>query len=72
MRKVSVYILSVFLLILVSCSDNSDPKPDFLSSGTFDGSYFPTNSWKYCSPEEVGVSESLFIKSYEPIFDKRI
>lgn len=53
--KTYQYILIVVVSFLVSCSEES-VKPDFISEGIYNGEYFPTDEWRYCSPEDVGAN----------------
>ncbi len=64
------YLLTIFsVCILISACSKDDPDipdaPDtpqstFIKSGNHSGSYWPTNAWRTCSPEAVGInSEDL-------------
>ncbi len=72
MRTTACYILSsicVFLL-LVSCEQDRDfsstfPSRAILGSGPYEGHYWPTESWKSCTPEEVGMDSELLRKMNE-------
>ena len=39
--------------------------PFYLKKGKYEGEYFPTDSWRECSPEEVGFSSEKLEKVYE-------
>ncbi len=60
-NKILLIILtSLGILSFWSCEDDDIVKESYLSEGIFEGDYFPTTSWKYCEPEEVGIeSEKL-------------
>jgi len=62
MKKINYIIFSLFIGFL-SCSDET-PKPDFISDGVFEGEYFPTTEWKYCSPEQVGANSKLLTEAH--------
>ena len=57
-------------LILVSCSDNSvEPVPGtgptaFLGTGEYLGDYWPTDGWRSCRPEEVGINSLRLLQAY--------
>ena len=62
---------SVFVLVaLLSCSDNSvEPVPGtgvaaFLGTGEYLGDYWPTDGWRSCRPEEVGVNSIKLLQAY--------
>ena len=48
------YLSLLFVVLFISCSEES-VKPDFIGEGVYSGEYFPTNEWRYCSPEDVGA-----------------
>ncbi|MBU8892653.1 MAG: beta-lactamase family protein [Bacteroidales bacterium] len=57
------FILISFTLIFFSCSEENIA-PDFISQGLYEGFYFPSTSWKYCNPEEVGVNSKLLSEAH--------
>lgn len=62
MKKIK-YILFSLLVGFSSCSDET-VHPDFISDGIYEGEYFPTTEWKYCSPEQVGANSKLLTEAH--------
>ena len=65
-----LYFLYVILILLISCSDNStEPEKDsgtqFPATGTYEGTYWPTDDWRSCAPEEVGMDSSRLMDAYD-------
>ena len=62
--------ISYLYIFLFACSENpaqQDDKNDieFPSKGSYEGSYWPTNEWRSCAPEEVNMDPDLLMKSYD-------
>lgn len=65
--KVNCHILKLTLSIIIlvcSCEKDNEnhlyPSSEFIAKGYYSGDYWPTESWRTCSPEEVGMdSEKL-------------
>jgi len=60
MNTFKLYIAIVLLLLIFSGCEKYDDDPvfpasDFISEGNYQGVYWPTESWKRCAPEEVGM-----------------
>lgn len=60
MKKLTILSAIFFLLTLNQGCENYDDDPvfpasDFISKGTYQGPYWPTDAWRECSPEEVGM-----------------
>lgn len=57
--------LTLFIIILIcGCEKDNEnqlyPSSGFISKGDYSGDYWPTEGWRTCSPEEVGMdSEKL-------------
>jgi len=51
--------------LLISCSNDEISYPDFIKEGTYAGAYFPTNQWRVCSPEEVGMNADRLKSVYD-------
>lgn len=49
-------ITLLVLLILISCTQEQNPTPDYIAAGDYLGPYFPTEGWRTCSPENVGLN----------------
>ncbi len=62
MKKIK-YILFTLFVVFLSCSEET-PEPDFISDGMYEGDYFPTLQWKYCSPEQVGANSKLLTEAH--------
>jgi hypothetical protein len=65
MRKSIIFILLTASVFLFSCSEENTPKPDYISEGKYEGNYFPTNEWRECDPEEVGMNSKKLKAVYE-------
>ncbi len=72
MRRSACCIWLVITLFLAgtSCEKNRDFSPRFpsraiLGSGPYQGTYWPTAAWKYCSPEQVGMDPEMLRKMNE-------
>ena len=55
----SLLITAILLLLFTGCENYDDdpvfPASDFISTGNYQGTYWPTDSWRKCAPEEVGM-----------------
>ncbi|MFC2152390.1 serine hydrolase domain-containing protein [Bacteroidota bacterium] len=57
--------LTLFLFILLfSCNDENSTTSIF-NDGEYHGPYFPTEQWRECSPEQVGMSSTVLKKVYD-------
>ena len=59
MKSHQIFI-AVILLSFCTCCENYDDDPlfpasDFISEGNYQGDYWPTESWRECSPDQVGM-----------------
>ena len=67
------YILLVFIAFtFASCEKEDDfnprfPSADFVAKGTYQGSYWPTDEWRTCKPEEVGMDSKKLKEMNEDI-----
>jgi len=69
MKKLKSLLL-IIITFFISCSESEElVQPDFISTGSYVGKYFPTQNWKYCSPEEVGLNSKLLIKAHDQVSD---
>jgi len=74
LRHVAIFILLSFSLIGFSCGDSAVPPGsvidatgdvgDFLGTGEYLGEYWPTDGWRTCRPEEVGMSSNRLAEVY--------
>ncbi len=59
------YLIVAFIAFtLFSCEkepkeDERFPSSEFISEGSYTGDYWPTNGWRTCHPEEVGMDADL-------------
>ncbi len=72
MKKLLFIWVGVLSFALVrSCEkENEDPQypsGDLIASGSFDGVYWPTEGWRTCAPEEVGMNSSILKEMNEEI-----
>ena len=74
--KTQIYLLRILVLFTVivflnSCQEEEDnfqfPSNEFISTGNFNGSYWPTSAWRMCRPEEVGMNSSKLNELNEEI-----
>lgn len=65
--KTALYIatLSLFLTFVSSCDDDPTVTYNFTTSGDYQGAYWPTASWRTCSPEAVGMSSDRLNDLYD-------
>ncbi len=58
-KKLYIFISTIILLLLLSCQKDEVEQPfphdDFISTGEWQGEYWPTDGWRTCRPEEVGM-----------------
>jgi CubicO group peptidase (beta-lactamase class C family) len=57
-------------LVLISCSDSSIESPkdngtQFPAKGNYAGVYWPTEEWRTCEPEQVGMDSELLMTAYD-------
>jgi CubicO group peptidase (beta-lactamase class C family) len=67
---IHIWLCTALLLSGTSCEQNRDFNPDFpsgaiLGKGTYQGPYWPTEGWKSCAPEEVGMDPEPLKKMNE-------
>jgi CubicO group peptidase (beta-lactamase class C family) len=72
LKKAVVFLVLIvwILSLLTSCEQDRDFNPDFpsnaiLGSGPYEGPYWPTESFRSCTPEEVGMDSELLRKMNE-------
>ncbi len=56
--------ISLLICIVISCNKSDDenspfPADEFIKAGSYQGEYYPTESWRECSPGEVGMNENM-------------
>ena len=67
----NIFVFLFFIsIILIGCSDKStEPERDsgtqFPAVGVYEGEYWPTEDWRNCAPEEVGMDSALLMKAYD-------
>jgi len=62
--------ISYTLAFLFSCSDSVtesqvDDGTQFPAKGPYEGTYWPTDEWRHCTPEEVGIDSDLLMAAYD-------
>ncbi len=68
--KFARYILLILVLLAgafhtIGCDEEAPFQVDhFISTGSYDGAYWPTASWRSCAPEEVGVNAQRLYEVY--------
>ena len=60
-------MIFVFILIQVACNRIAEDISirRFIASGNYSGAYWPTDDWRRCSPEEVGLNSDTLYQAYE-------
>jgi len=70
MKIFQFFILAFFLfLVIAACEKENNPLPqnDFVSTGNYNGEYWPTSQWRNCQPEEVGMNSFVLTDLYNEI-----
>ena len=66
-----IIALFFFIFLLGSCEkyeeDPDFPSTDFISDGAYLGEYWPTQQWRSCAPDEVGMDPDKFRELNEEI-----
>ncbi|MFC2112439.1 serine hydrolase domain-containing protein [Bacteroidota bacterium] len=71
-------LLISFLILGSSCEMDRDFSSEFpsraiLGSGSYEGPYWPTQQWKSCTPEEVGMDSKLLrMMNEDMVLQKRL
>ncbi len=60
MKRLPDILIIIFLFLHFTGCENYDDDPvfpasDFISTGTYQGDYWPTQEWRTCAPDEVGM-----------------
>ena len=68
-KKLYIFIPTLIFLLLLSCQKEEIEQPfpdsDFILTGECKGEYWPTDEWRSCAPEDVGMNASLLQKMNE-------
>lgn len=73
MKTISALLiyLSLLLFLSIGCEqyeeDPDFPSTDLISRGKYLGDYWPTNGWRMCAPEEVGMDDIMLRELNEEI-----
>jgi len=57
------YLVIISILLCLSCKVKKFE--NFIASGNYNGTYWPTNGWRSCSPEEVNMDSDQLYRVYE-------
>ena len=61
-----IYLVLVLLVLGAnSCKKDEKLNHEFYGEGVYSGDYWPTGTWRECSPEEVGVDTAKLLKVYD-------
>lgn len=56
---IHIWAASLLLGVFTGCENYDDdpvfPASDFIAKGSYEGAYWPTQAWRSCAPEEVGM-----------------
>jgi CubicO group peptidase (beta-lactamase class C family) len=60
LKHMTILLAAIILLSYMPACEKYDDDPifpasDFIADGTYQGAYWPTDSWRECNPEEVGM-----------------
>lgn len=59
-QKLSILFAFLFVSFFYSCEKEKDtqlfPASEFISKGSYSGDYWPTEGWRTCKPEDVGMN----------------
>ncbi len=69
-KKTIITILFHFLVL--SCEKDDSVTPEYLLDGTYEGNYFPTQAWRTCNPESVGINSKELEKVHNYIANDSI
>ena len=63
-RALNIFITLFVLLSLISCKKETVqperfPATEFIKTGNYQGDYYPTEEWRECAPDEVGMDAGL-------------
>ncbi len=66
-KYITIALLLFFTLLCWSCEKETDynpeyPADEFIQEGLYLGEYWPTDGWRTCHPEEVGIDEAKLRK----------
>jgi len=69
-KNIPLILIALFTLLTWSCEKETDYNPDFpadefIQEGLYLGEYWPTETWRTCHPEEVGMNEDKLRKMNE-------
>ena len=66
------YLFYIILLLIAftNCKKEEEqefPVSEFISTGSYAGEYWPTDGWRTCKPEDVGMNEDKLIELHNEI-----
>ncbi|MFC2166313.1 serine hydrolase domain-containing protein, partial [Acidobacteriota bacterium] len=56
-------------IFVSSFEGRTQSREDFLGKGQYQGKYWPTENWRECRPEEVGMDSIKLVKIYDYVAD---
>jgi CubicO group peptidase (beta-lactamase class C family) len=69
MRKTHITVFIILtLMVFIGCQKTAERDVEaekFLGKGEYLGEYWPTEGWRTCRPEEVGMNSEKLVKVYE-------
>ena len=68
-KLISLIIITLIILFYSCEKDEVElyPQSDFISEGQWEGEYWPTNGWRTCKPEEVGMDSKKLAELNEEV-----
>lgn len=64
-RYLFIVCVFIFSFVLSGLGNSFSQKEDFLKKGPYEGPYWPTNGWRSCNPEDVGMDSATLMGVYD-------
>lgn len=64
-RYLLIFAFFIFSFVFSGHGTNAGQRENFLKKGTFEGTYWPTQGWKSCYPEDVGMDSATLLSVYD-------
>ena len=65
MKKLCISNIVIIIVSFIFTGCTTQTYQFFISSGEYQGEYWPTTEWRSCKPEEVGMSSEKLYMAYE-------